>query len=173
MSTWSTRSSCEDGAGPPAAPSGQPVSAACSAASSAWETCAWPSRPSRPHKDEATPLRSPELHQRKGVCPRRDRNLWSPPSWRSRRGARERRSGGDTSQPLSRGFRGVTAFNKRLSALSSTLAIFLPPESYFCDFCCPFFSDISRGKAKKIKIEIYPSVFPLPQGKPARADMSK
>lgn len=40
-------------------------------------------------------------------------------------------------------------------------------------FVIPFFSGISRGKAKKIKIEINSSEFPLLQGKPAQADMSK
>lgn len=90
-STWSTRSSCEGAAGPPAAPRGRPVSAACSAASSVWGTCAWLSRPSPPRDCRAN-LR------REVASWRRNRSLRLTRDWSSQSGGRKGRPGGDTSR---------------------------------------------------------------------------
>lgn len=91
-STWSTRSLCEEAAGPPAAPKGRPVSAACSAASSAWGTCVWLSRLSLPRECGANWKK-----ERTSWC--RDMSPQWTRDWSNHSGGRKGQPGKDTSRP--------------------------------------------------------------------------
>lgn len=90
---WSTRSSCVGRAGRPAVLRGLLVSVACSAASSAWGTSAWLSRPSHLL---CQPLRGWKFHP--GT---ENVYLWGHKLASSQRGRwwEQRRDAGDTIQP--------------------------------------------------------------------------
>lgn len=113
MCMLSTHSLCVGRAGLPAARKGRLVSAACSAVSSAWGTSAWLLRPSQLLSPRCRPLPSQNPHpsgQKQGLRTWRHHTHKLPhaprilgiKSWKQ--GAKrwgQRRSAGDTIQPLS------------------------------------------------------------------------